>query len=230
MQQFDYEQFKRRLNKKVNFPISVLLVLIILLTFTLTILTNNQKNSTIYFVEVGNYQNYKFAKTKVSELEKQNIGCYIFYEQTYHVFVGFNSSKKSAKLLLEKLKQNNTNPTIYEIKFKNFSALSILNKNENRVIKNLFNSVEKILEFLSSWENSTENVKEIKKLSTNFETNFEEFKTAFKSNKNYNIPKKYLNKILLSLKDLSSGELEQANFNKTICDIAIQSYYFSLCF
>lgn len=209
--EFNYLEYKNKTSKKIAFPISILIIIIILLS-ALIIYVKPEKNYQLYFVELNAFPTYIQANDFATEVKQKNGAGYIYYSTKYHVFANFYCNKKDAESVLSNVKNVYQNSKIYTISLKILKSLKNLGKNQAKSIKNTANFLNFLISELSAlsidYDNTNINFYELqtnfKNLSEKFETYYSNFCKQFQYEYQANTSKKYLTNIHNSLQTLSN--------------------------
>ena len=217
---FDYHQYRKTLFTKNNFSfVIIFLIIIFLLSLCIFLKPIQTKKTTFYFVEIDNFQTYKHAQILSNELQNLNTSPLIYFDKSYHVLIGFYSSKKSAETVCEKLKNDYSNSTVFELGFlKNFSYKN-LSKTQNSCVENLIKTTYeitlKIENLLNNFEckKTTFNKVKIymKEQNEICIESCDDFFEAFKTDSIFNSIKPHVSNIVNSLNSISN--LNESNFS-----------------
>ena len=211
------QYYKQKTKKQVNITILIFLI-IILLAIAIFLINKKEKKTYFYFLQADEFINYKDATNLAYELQSRQGAGYIYYDGTYHVLISYYSTKEDAESVLQNIKNEYLNATIFNISTALFRENSIYTDEENKVIKNLILTNESLIEQSSSQILSydkneiSSNVLQInmKRILDEYEKIFENFKNKLKNNKKYTIFLKKTTKIYENYKNLY--ELTKNNF------------------
>lgn len=127
--QFDYVQYKKKINKKSVCLIPILLILNFILLVVAFYLTTSSNEQEFYFVQIDEFATYKDANTLACEIQGKNAGGYIYYDGTYHVLASFYLLKDDAESVSTNLKNDYPNACVFSISTpKKIYATSLSNK------------------------------------------------------------------------------------------------------
>lgn len=113
--QFDYDQYKKRLNKKNSSFLPLIIVLIIGLLGFAFYLTNSNNEQEFYFVQINEFASYKDANNLANEIQSKKAGGYIYYDGQYHVLANFYIKKEDAETVANNLKAEYPYVSVFSI-------------------------------------------------------------------------------------------------------------------
>ncbi len=190
--QFDYAQYKQKLNKPNNGILAVLMVVIIVLMGILTFINANSFNSTtFYFVEVDRFINYTHASSLANEIQEKNGAGFVRLDSSYIVLAGFYPNYDTANKVCENLKSEYPNVAVYSFSVENFYKKKELSTNGNKILESLTRNLQACVNKLydlsilvSTKEISNNQLSlEIKQLLDGFESEYSNFCRSFNTNK-----------------------------------------------
>lgn len=236
---FDYRQYKKNVSKKNKFSPLIFIIIIALLGLAVYLKPSKKLMSCFYFVSAGEYLSYNDAKNVSSEIiEKQGAG-FIHYDGTYHVLISFYPTEKSAKNVLEQIKNDYKNACIYKMEIEKFKKIKNFNAEQNELLNNLYiknnNTIKKLYDLFIDYQKnqlpSNEFLFALKEIERDY--SYSDFDKNFTTNSKYYQCKKYLISIKDSLKNIvihieNNQELSKINYE--IIKIAISHQSFFSCF
>lgn len=215
---FDYEQYQKKLNKKVNISFVFLFVIIIILSAIFSALNQPKiKTYEYHFIELNHFENYTQANEFSTQIKQVEGAGFIYKDDYYHVFANYYIDKENAEKVCKNLKNDYKNCKIYTISAhfpSNFKNLSI---NQNTVLKNILNNLYQLNIDLAelSLDYDTQKITynslclKLKNLTENFTKNVDDFNNFFKANSSVNFVKDYLLNTTKNLNSLCSNLSEQ---------------------
>ena len=239
--QFNYYQYKKRLNSNFKINFSIVFILIILFLGVAVFFKPTQKKQNLYFVEISSFQTYSSAINLANEIKSKQGAGYIYYDKNYRVLATFFLNKKDAENVALNLQKSYPNTQVYTLQInKNLSTFQ-LSKNQVEVVANLKENLQQTISVLSNAtilldkQELTFNkfIYQSSELLNNFIELNENFLNTFKQNSKHNVTKEYLNKILNNLRFLSSIEDEEHlrnNLKFYLVDVVINYANFINCF
>lgn len=217
---FNYDQYKKTINKKNNFNFSVMFIVIILLLGLCVFLYPKQTNTlNFYFVEIDNFQTYNKANSLANEIKNSGGAGYVYFDGTYHVLASFYSNYKSAEKVVNNLKTDYKSATVFTIETYKFTDKKKLNSSQNKSIKNFLDSTYTMILNLEKLNtNFDKKSLQIEELNIHIKNNQKEFDKAYsslmedlKNNSKFNFIKEYLVQMKSSLSNLSNLENNTAS-------------------
>lgn len=232
--QFDYEQYKKKINHSKPFYFTIIFfIIIILLSLCIFIPQNRIEYDEYYFVEIDNFETYTKAKNTASQLQENDAAGYIFLDNTYHVFASFYSKKSDAKKVANNLKNDYKNCSVFSLNISPFKDKKDLSKKQNSSIKNLLKSTRKIIYLLEqvsldkAFADTIPNVHKNKILIAKEELDSakSDFKNSFSNNSKFNLVYDCVDNIQTSvLQCLNNSTISAAFFRFYLCDIVINMH------
>jgi len=225
---FDYNQYKKKIHKPFNVSIIFLVVCILILTAVAGLVIKTPNYVEFYFVEVDRFLNYSEASSLAAEIQAQNAGGYIYFDNTYHVLANAYLTKEDAKKISLNLKEKYKNCCVFTLKTQKFNKN--MNKYEKNAVEEVISANEKIIENLynltiksDSLEiNQTQLKIEISNLKNSYQSDITSFNTTFKTNNKINTAKENIATIYKSLEsDLNGWKLKY-----NLINIIINHYSF----
>ena len=215
---FNFEQYKKRLNKKSKISFVGLFLFIILILSVAMLLKPTTKQTEFYFVSAGSFASYKQAITLAEEIKSRNGAGYIYYNKEYHVLVSCYLEKKDAETIASNLKTDYPNSELFTL-----SHTKPQNNTLDSTTLNTYNNLLEIISYLQKacirLEQQSTNISKIKNdLSTLFEKYLDtksNFFSTFSKNYKYNVAKENLIKIQNNINSLLSTNQEN-EFNSFI--------------
>ncbi len=217
---FNYDQYKKTINKKNKFHFSVIFVLIILLLGLCIFLYPKQTTANnFYFVEIDNFQTYNKANSLANEIKNSGGAGYVYFDGTYHVLASFYSNYKSAEKVVNNLKLDYKNANVFTIETNKFLVNKNLNSSHNNSIKNFLDATHKIILNLEKLNTEFDKKSlQLSELNIHIKNNQEEFDNVYsnlmenlKNNSKFNLAKEYLIQMKSSLSNLSNLENNTAS-------------------
>lgn len=189
--QFDYHQYKQKINKSPKVYFSVLLVFIILLTGIACFLLQKTDHVEFYFVNVESFYKYSDANKLASELQQKNAAGYVYFDDAYHVIACAYLNKEDANTVANHMKNEYKKTTVLTLKVKNFNK-NYKNKEKNAIkttisanetaIKNFY---ENIIKYDKNEINKDKYELNLKKISATYSNECKEFLNVFKNHNNF---------------------------------------------
>ena len=116
---FDYAQYKKRLNKKLNISFVFLLIPIIILCAIFSALQQPKIYTYEYhFVQLNQFENYTQAFEFATQIKQLEGAGYIYKDTSYHIFANYYKDIKDAEKVCKNLKKDYKNCKIYSISAK----------------------------------------------------------------------------------------------------------------
>ena len=201
--------YKQKNKKQISITILIFLI-IILLAVAVFLIERKEKKTYFYFLQANEFVNYKDATNLASEIQARQGAGYIYYDGTYHVLISYYSTKEEAESVLENVKSEYSNASVFDISASTFRENTNYTDEENKEIKNMILTNEGLIERTYTQVLSYDkNEISINILQTNtknildeYEKNFENFKNKLKNNKKYAIFLKKTTKIYDNYKNL----------------------------
>lgn len=220
---FNQKEYRQSIKKKTSFffPI-VIIVIIILIGLVLFFNSNNRNEIKYYFVKIDSFSTYSDANKLATQLQEQNAGGYIHFDEKYHVLASYYSSQDQAKNVVERLKEKYNNADIYTLTFSEFNGKNQLTKSQNSTIFDLNDCIESIItnlsELLIKYErneiSNTILTAKIKALTEDFNDNKDNFFSSINQPKFHN-ERNCIEKISTSLNAIKSS-FDAQNLTQTI--------------
>jgi len=235
---YNYFLYKKTLNKKNSFVFILIILLIVLLVVSsFFVKPQKTKYSEFYFVEIDNFQTYKEAINLSQILQEKEAAGYIFFDEKYHVFASFYSTKNQAKKVCENLKNEYPNSQVFTIKSTCYSKQINLNSKHNKSIENFIKftnkSIFQINDLSMQFFTKKTSFGKLKTHLTNhikeFESYYYEFKKSFQTNSKFNQTKEYANNIYSSLLNLINSNEHNITLNLRFETVQIAVLYSKLC-
>lgn len=198
---FNFEQYKKRLNKKSKDSYLIMFVIIVLLLGLSMCFQPKPKTTDFYFISAGKFSTYKQAATLSEEIQQRNGAGYIYYNESYHVLVSCYLKNKDAKNVLNNIKPDYPNSYCITLSIKNFNDMKNLTKAQNTAIKDVINTCEKLISNLQTYsidykENNLIKIKsDINVLFEKFIKDKDNFYNQFPNNSKFNVCKESLENI-----------------------------------
>lgn len=219
---FDYNEYKKRTKKPVEFNFSLTIFFVIIL-LGLCVFLNQPKLTQIEynFVEIGQFATYSQASKTAQNLSAQNGAGFVYFDNCYHVFAGFYTTKTDAEKVAKNIVEFYPNAVATTISATQFKTKKSLSKSQNLATKNLINITENTINTLSklSIDIDSNNISSIniglklEQIKDNFSSALKSFNTAFDGNKNNRFDiVKYFTEIensLTNIKATASQDLPQ---------------------
>lgn len=230
MDDFNYYQYRQNIYKPKKFIFTILFVLIISLSAILLNIKTDVKIIEFYFIEIGKFSNYTDALNfSISKQEKENIFCYIYFDNCYHVFSSFHSDIEQAK---NEIKNLNTkeNCKFFSISTNKISKQKSFSKNQNNLLKNIFQIFIKVNKLTNFQLNEKiEDIKfYVKNLISPFNDLTDKFNKEFKNDFNIKILIKNLNNMKIFMEKILNFQDENftENFKFNLINIAMEEIKF----
>ena len=216
---FDYNEYKKRTKKPIKFNFSLTIFFVIIL-LGLCVFLNQTKTSYIEynFVDVGQFSNYSQASKFAQNLSSQNGAGFIYFDDCYHVFAGFYTSKTDAEKVVKNIVEFYPNATATTISANKFKTKNNLKKAQNIAIKNQIDTNENIIESISnlSIELDLNNITttafnlKITQIVDEFSSTFKVLNSCLFNNKTKRFDlSKYLTEIKNSLTNIQSASAQE---------------------
>lgn len=238
--EFDYIQYKKKLNKKNNNFTILFLSIILLLGCIVFLKPINFKTHKLFFVKAGEFQVYNDAKNFSQEISKNGHAGYIYFDENYHILISFHSSKKEANSSLKKFKARYKNASIFTIEKKGFTYQKSFTKHQNKTLKNFINDTEKISlkleQFFSSFFKDYAGKEtyfiQIENLKTEYENTYNKLLKSFMKTNHLNVAKKHASNMLICLSNLTrtTNQNHTALIKYEIINFIINRHQFLSCF
>lgn len=230
---FDYYQYKKKINKKskLAFPFLIIIILILLITAML-VKPKNLGEIEFYFVEVGSFATYKDAYTLSLEIQQKGGAGYVHFDGEYRVLASYYSTETEAESVVKNLSSDYPKAIVYALSSVKKVNTNNLNSNlaecvlelSNFCLKNIDSISDLILQHDKS-EMQTSTLKlELKKLATEFEEPYNNFINLTKKDANQNVAKDYLTTIystLSSMQDFETAEYANAKLKYDLIKIIV---------
>ena len=222
-------------------PICVLVVMVILLAgVAFYFLQHTTRVDEFYFVQVGEFMNYSSAQKLSEEIQKKQAAGYIHFDGRYHVFASFYPLKEDAEKVVESLKGDYPNSTIYILEATKFKNKANLKKEENSAIQeslkeNLI-AINGLYNQTMSFDKAEINEKRlslnVQEILSDYKKNLENFKNSLKNHTKFEIFNGYLTKISISLNDCidHANKSESAFIKYEIIKMVVNHSAFLDCF
>jgi len=230
MDDFNYYQYKQKIYKPKKFVFTILFVMIISLSAVLLNIKTDINIIEFYFIEIGKFSNYTEALDfSILKQENDNTFCYIYFDNYYHVFSSFHSDIEQAK---NEIKNFNTeeNCKIFSISTNKISKQKSFSKNQNNLLKNIFQLFIKVNKLTNLQSNEKiEDIKfHVENLISPFEDLIDEFNKEFKNDFNIKTLIKNLNNIKIFMEKILNfqGENFTENFKFNLIKIAMEEIKF----
>ena len=216
---FDYEKYKNKIKKPVKFSLSLTIFFVIILVGLCTFLCQPKTTFIEYnFVEIGQFATFSNANKAAQNLAKQGGAGFIYFDNCYHVFANFYTSKANAETVAKNIAEYYPNATQTTISAQKFNTKNSLNKQQNLAIQKqietneiVINTLSKLSTELDSNNITTTNLRlKISQVYDDFSTTFKENLSSFNSNQfqQHNI-NKYITNIFQSLSTIQSATPEE---------------------
>lgn len=228
---FDYDQYKKRINKpKKNGFVYIVISIILLLFVALTLKPSDITKQEFYFVETGEFITYKEAQEHASILQEKGGAGYIYYKNSYHVLAGFYIDYDSAKSVVENIQNKFENATIFTHESNKFIQKKALSSKQNNILKDTIISNENLIENLYNLiikidkkELNDSQIKiEIENLKNDYKIVHEKYFETFKNEKNLRITFENIDSIyssVLDVKNLNFSTNFSSKIKNILCDI-----------
>lgn len=236
---FNYNQYKKSINKKPkNYFSLIFIIIIILLGLCIFLYPKNYNYEKMYFVEIDNFNTYKDANKLANLISNKGGAGYVFYDGKYRVLASFYSNYDNAKKVSENLNKEYKNVSILTVENTKFTPKKQLNKHQNSqvkiVLKTTFEALLKLEKLNLKLDKKTLSENElklhIKNINDNFQNIYSSFLSYFKNDSKFNIAKKYLNEIKNSMSTLTADTITSSILRYENIKIGINRNHFLTCF
>jgi ABC-type multidrug transport system fused ATPase/permease subunit len=239
--QFNYYQYKKRINNNLKFNFSVVFILIILLLGMAIYLKPGEKKLNFYLVEIASFQTYSKASTFANEIRQQHGAGYIYYDYNYKVLATYFTSKSDAEKVISNLDITYPNAKVYTLQVSKNFKLNLLNKKQSDAVEKLNKNLQETINLLSNASVLLDK-QELSLNKFNLQTNeiinsfsdlYENFLNLFKQNSTHNVTKEHLKNIQTNLTCLTNVKDEQYlhnNLKFKLIDIVINYANFLLIY
>ena len=225
---FDYNLYKKRLNKKTGLFIPVCIFIIILLMVAICFIYPKSKTVNFYFVEVGNYMQYSQANSLAQEIQQKNAAGYVHFDGRYHVLTSYYLNLEDAENVVNNIKDEYPNANVFTLSIKQ-AKYANTNK-ENKTIKQTIESNEKLIkqlytEIIRYDKNEISKDKfdlSLKRLSSDYSDIIDEFSSSFKTNSKMTNAKEKLT----TIKNTIPSSADSFNLKYCLIKIVITHYSF----
>ena len=239
--QFDYYQYKKRINNNLKFNFSVIFILIILLLGMAIYLKPSEKKLNFYFVEIASFQTYSKASTLANEIKQQHGAGYIYYDYNYKVLATYFTSKSDAEKVVSNLVESYPNAKVYTLQVTKKLKLKSLNKQQVEIVGKLNSKLQETINILSNASMLLDKqelslnkfIHQTNEILNSFSDLYENFLNLFKQNSTHNVTKEHLENIQTNLTHLTNVKDEQYlhnNLKFKLIDIVINFANFLKCF
>lgn len=210
--QFDYNQYKKKLNKHLNLDISVATLIIILLFGVAFFVYSpiKTKKLNFYFLEVGSFLNYTQAQQTAELLQNNGGAGLVYFNNKYRVLACAYVEHEQATTVKNNIKADYSTakvltlstdmPTLHQFSKKEKTLIWNTIKTNTNLFKQLFNSVMDYESNNITHDKFILNIKNIlltfQQQVDNFENNFNNNLKTERAKQNLNNAKNCLNSIL----------------------------------
>lgn len=203
--QFDYYQYKKKINKpKTTGFVLLSFLILIALGLAMFLYPNSLGKNEFYFVEINSFLSYNEANDLANTISSLNGAGYVYYDGKYHVFASFYPSKKDAETVCENLKSNYPLASVYTLECDKFYRLKSLSDNQNKSIENLLSAtldlINSIYKCIINFDTDEISINQLffnlDDIKSEFIKYSDDFFDRFKTDSKYNKAKKYVAKIV----------------------------------
>lgn len=214
---FNYLQYRKKINKPTRFVFPVLIILIVFFMATLSFFNNNINTTKYYFVSINSFINYKNANNLANDIQLKGAAGYVHHEDNYIVLAGYYPTMENATNVCNNIKEEFSTCSVYTVEIKKFYSKKYLSKSKNKTLEDYFNNLESIISSLYNLSLSLDKSEiSINLLETKLKTLTDEFSkqhdnlcNVFNDNKYMQIKKISLNTQESLLNILNSTNLSQ---------------------
>ena len=239
--QFDYYQYKKRLNNKTKFNFYVVFILIILFLGLAIYLKPNEKKLNFYFVEIASFQTYSKASILADEIKQHQGAGYIYYDYNYKVLATYFTTKSDAEKVASNLVETYPNAKVFTLQVNKNLKLNSLNKKQVEVVEKLNNNLQETIKIFSNASVLLDKQElslnkfnqQANEILNSFTEHYKDFLNLFKQNSTHNITKGHLKNIEKNLTHLTNVKDEQYlnnNLKFKLIDIVVNYANFLICF
>ena len=211
--EFDYNQYKMKINKKNKYSICVMSFLIlILLGVAFFVYPKDHRTTEFYFVEIRSFVTYNEANNLATTIQSMGGAGYVYYDGYYHVLAAYYPNEKDAKKVCENLKSEYDSAEVYTLTTDKFLKSNSLTTQENNTITEMINTnltlIEQLYSNIIAYDTSSINESQLlinlENLKTDYKNKYDNYLSYFKQNDKFSKSIKYLNKILNSTENFKS--------------------------
>lgn len=223
---FNNSQYLKRINKPKKFIFTILISLIIILTFIFSHIKTNSQTVNFYFIQVEKFSNYKDALNFKIETEKESKKTLFIYFDNYYFLL--HSFHTNYKITTEELKKfpNKNNVKILTISASKFSSKKTLTSDQNLYIKNALKTLQNLNNLTSEFatKERSQILEKVEYFTSIIKDIIKNFYTTFKSDTKFNEIVKILTKIKNFLQEILSSNIENFPnaFQYSFINIAMQ--------
>lgn len=211
--EFDYNQYKMKINKKNKYSICVLsIIILILLGIAFYVYPKNRNTTEFYFVEIKSFMTYNEANNLATSIQSMGGAGYVYYDGYYHVLAAYYPNENDAKKVCENLKAEYETVKVFTLTTDKFSKSNSLSAQENNKISEMIdanlNLIEQVyintIAYDTSSINESQLLMNLENLKTHFKNTYDEYSSLLKQNDKFTKSIKCLNKILNSTDNFKS--------------------------
>lgn len=183
---FDYNEYKKRTKNTIKFSFSLTIFFVIILVGLCAFLGQSKVSYNEYnFVEIGQFATYSQASKTAQNLAEQTGAGFVYFDNCYHVFAGFYTSKNDAENVSKNIEEFYPNAAVTTISATKFMPHKSYTKTQNTAIEKLIETTENCIETLSklSIEIDKNNISKLN-LDIKVEQVKDDFSAAYSSFKN----------------------------------------------
>lgn len=146
---FDYNEYKKKTRKRHNYSFLILTILVIaLMVVAFFIKPTTIKVDEYYFARINTYLTYSEASKTSIEIQNRGGAGYIYFDGRYHVLTSFYTSKDDAESVVNNLKTDYPNASIYTLEVEQFKKSKKLSTSQNKATANIVTESVKLIDNL----------------------------------------------------------------------------------
>ena len=201
--QFNYDQYKKKINPKKNKGFILIFFTIIALVITCIFIMPKSTNVTsLYIVEIDKFSTYTKANILAQEIQNSGGAGYVHFDGNYRVFASLYTNEKNAKNVVENLINGYNSTSIYTVNIPKKINTKNLTDRQRKAVENYANfclkSIDEIANLIISYDKNETDKQVLKNTLATYlsssKTYIEEV-TICLDNPGLNISKDYANKI-----------------------------------
>lgn len=224
--EFDYHQYRKHLNNRSGFPVSIILVTIILLVGVMVYLKPSIIEKTdFYFVEVGSFNKFSSASNLATETQQKGGAGYIYFDNNYHVFVNLYLKKQDAEAVVNNIKNEYNNAKIFKISSKKYKNNKNFTQKQINIIKNTLktnlSTIETISQISQNYDKNLISDIEIKNDYLMLKNNYENQQIIFSSTFSDRVSNEYINATSEILRNYASKDLNGNSIKYSLIKITL---------
>lgn len=204
---FNYTNYEKTIRTNPRGFVAIIITIIILLGLAVYLTQTKPDYVNFYFVEMGNFNNYKDASNYANTIQQKEGAGYIFFDTSYHVLANFYYNKKEAENVCNNLVPAYPNTKVLTLKAKKFNTKTAQDKKQKSLI-DFLDCCDKTLSSVSKanirYDNNTDS---LRIYQTNLSLILDNATTPMKNLKNNFSEHKYLP--LLTFADNIMAQLDK---------------------